>query len=163
MPSVKWGDAIEGAEESTDFDIIPKADYHVKIVGAETKVASTGKTMYDVTAQIQDGPFKNRKIWNKFVVSPDNPKAMGILLRHFAVLGLTKEFLATEPSDEQIINALIDREAVVLVGTETYQGEERNVIKNWKPLTGIPGMAPAAPPVPAAAAPTPPVPSTTPF
>lgn len=161
MPSFDWNTAIDGADTSGgDFEVLPRADYHIKIVGTELKNSASGKTMYYTKCQIQDGPHKGRILHNNFVVSPDSPVAMGILLRHLGALGLSADYLRSNPGDGEILSALQDREAIVTVGTKTYNGEERNEIKNWKPAARVPGTSPAAPaPVPSGTVSAPPVPS----
>jgi hypothetical protein len=160
MPTINWSSHIEAAGDATD-EVLPKADYDFEIVGAEHRTTQTGKDMFVVRCRIIDGPFKGRVLYNNFVISPDSQVAMGIFFRHMKALGLGLDFFKSQPSNEQVLDAL---EGVVFrgsVGTETYQGSERNAIKNFFPATRPAGGG-SVPPPPPAPAPAPPLQAGTP-
>lgn len=174
MPLKSWNALIDEAGDAAEgFDVLPAADYDLKIVKSEAKMASTGKLMFAITSEVTTGPYKNRKLWSNIVVSHDNPTALGIFFRQMNALGIDKSFFSSNPSDSQVADALLNREYRGQVGIKQYNGQDRNEVKGYFPVSKTeqtttpppppvvpqsqaPAPAPAAPVVqPAPAAPAP--------
>jgi hypothetical protein len=136
---------IQNAEADT---VLPRADYNFEITGAEHAKTQNGKDMFKVRCRVIDGPHKGTTLTERFVLSPESSMAMSIFFRHMRALGLNQEFFRTSPSPEQVVDALIGRRFRGGVNTETYQGEERNVIKQYTPLVKVPGAGGPTPPPP---------------
>jgi hypothetical protein len=158
MPLKSWNALIDEAGDAAEgFDVLPPADYDLKIVKAEAKMASTGKLMFAVTSEVTNGPYKNRKLWSNIVVSHDNPTALGIFFRQMNALGIDKSFFSTNPSDSQVADALLNREYRGQVAIKNWQGSDRNEIKGYYPISKTPTSTTPPPPpvVPQAPAPAP--------
>ena len=160
MPSTSWADALETAGSAEGFEVLPKADYHFKVTGSQHKIASTGKDMFELKCTIQEGPHAGRVLFTNLVLSPDNATAMQIFFKKMKALGLTPEYFKGEPSNEEVANAVLDREFRGGVTIRQWQGEDRNEINSIFPVAVVPGGASAPPPPPPAAEMSaPPVPS----
>lgn len=158
MPLKSWNSLLDEAGDAAEgFDVLPAADYDLKIVKSEAKMASTGKLMFAVTSEVTSGPYKNRKLWSNIVVSHDNPTALGIFFRQMNALGIDKGFFSTNPSDSQVAEALMGREYRGQVGIKPYNGQDRNEIKGYFPIskTEVTTTPPPPPVVPQAQTPAP--------
>lgn len=136
IPLKSWTALIDEAGDAAEgFDVLPAADYDLKVVKSEAKMASTGKLMFALTSEITSGPYKNRKLWSNIVVSHDNPTALGIFFRQMNALGIAKEYFGSNPSDSQVAEALMGREFRGQVGIKPYNGQDRNEIKGYFPIS----------------------------
>lgn len=185
MPTKSWTELLTDAGDSGGtFEVMPEGDYDFVVKEAKAQTASTGKAMFVVKAEIQGGPHNGRLVWHNFVLSHENPAALGFFFRHMAVLGLTAEYFKQNPADHHVADALVGRRFRGQMGIKKYQGQDKNEIKAFFPAAGAgvgappqqmsappappqpaappPPAAPAAPPTfaapPPAAAPTPPPP-----
>lgn len=172
MPLKSWGALLEEAGDEISFDVLPAADYDLKIVKSEAKQTSGGKLMFSITCEVTSGPYAKRKVWGNLVLSPENPTALGIFFRQMNALGIDKSFFAANPNDSAVADALINREFRGQVAIRQWQGTDKNEIKNYFPISRTPGtpvpppppvVTPAANPAPAPAGATPaPAPATAP-
>lgn len=153
--------------EGASFKPLPEDKYPVKVESAELKTTSTNKPMIKVVLRVQGGEFNNRKLWDQWTLSTDNPTALKIFFEKLAAFGLGDPgYLASVGGDlNQVAQALVGREAVAQVGTREWQGKPRNDVSFYDPPAGpgTPGSgpapaAPAAPTPPASAPPAPPAP-----
>lgn len=147
--------------KAAKFEAIPAGDYDVQIVEANATTASTGKPMIKVKMQVISGPHANTKVFNQFVLSMDNEKALAMFFRHMKSFGLDDNFFMSlgQLTDlGPVANALMSRQARVTLGIRQWQGEDQNEVKSVKPLQGAvapnglpgaaipqPGAMPAAP------------------
>ena len=140
----KWSDLLKEASASGGgYEPLPSGTYDVQIVKSNHKVAQSGKSMFEVEMQVQSGPHANRRVWNRFVVSPENPKALGYFFSNMRALGLTSDFFSGGPSDDQVAAALENKTCRVEIGQSEYNGSVRNEVKKVLPPEG--GAVPAAP------------------
>ena len=156
MASANWADLIKDAAANGggSFEPLPDGDYDLKITEASHTVTQTGKVMFKTTNTVQTGPHANRKVWDNLVVSPDSPGALGYFFRKMKALGLGTEFFASQPTEDQIAQNLLNKSFRGKLTTSEYNGKLSNNIKEYHPATGglgAPGFAPA--PVPASAVP----------
>lgn len=150
MSTLNWGDLVKDAGESASYDALPDGDYDLVVVEATAKVTQTGKTMFAIKAQVQNGAHAKRLVWDNLVITPDNSAALGMFFRKMSALGLGREFFASNPSNAQIEAAMAHRAFRAQVGSRTWQGQKKNEIKMYFPAAGA-----ATPGAPAAAAPAP--------
>lgn len=144
MPLKNWAQLKDDAKESgQSFEPLPDGDYDFKIIASEHRKSQSQKDGYNITAEVESGPYKGRRVWNTFWVSPDSAVAMGIFFRQFAALGLDGTFFDSEPSDEQIVGALVGKRFRGTVTTREWNGNKNNEIKNVAKATG-PAPAPAS-------------------
>jgi len=144
MPT--WNDLLKEAQSSgggASYEPLPNGQYDVKIVKSAHKIAQSGKSMFEVEMQVMTGPHANRRVWNRFVVTPDNPKALGYFFSNMRILGLNTEFFSGGPSDDQVASALEDKMCRIEVGQSEYNGSVRNEVKKVLPLDGV--VVPATP------------------
>jgi len=131
MPLKSWKQLAEdSADTQVSFEPLPDGVYDFVITDAEHRRSQSGKDGYNVTAEVETGPYKKRRVFNTFWVSPDSPVAMGIFFRQFGVLGLDSAFFATEPSDEQIVAKLKGARFRGTTKVSEWQGKKRNEISN---------------------------------
>lgn len=148
--NVNWADVIEEAKSGGgSFEPVPDGDYDLLVTEASASTTQAGKPMYTIETTVQGGPSNGRKIWDRLVVSADNGRAMGFFFRKMKAIGLPVDFFQTQPTDDQIVQALKGRSFRAKVGKSEYQGKIGNEIKEYyAPLAapgGFPGAAPAAP------------------
>lgn len=161
MPTRSWDDLLKDAGDSGgSFEVMPEGDYDFVVKEAESKIASTGRQMYVIKAEIQGGPHDKRLVWHNFVLVHDNPAALGIFFRNMATLGLNAAYFQQNPGDHHVADALVGRRFRGQVGVRKYQGQDRNEIRAFFPAQGAglgapPAAAPSAPPAPPVATPPP--------
>ena len=143
--SPSWQELMTEAEASgVTFDVLPSGQYDVQVAKAAHKLSKTDKSMYEVEFVITSGPYANRRLWNRYVISPESPKALAFFFAHMKALGLGPEFFATQPSDDAVALALVNKTCRVDVGQSSYNGQVRNDI-----LKTLPGGVGASAPTPA--------------
>lgn len=129
MPLKSWAQLVADAGDTgKSFEPLPDGVYDFVIEKAEHRRSASEKDGYNITANVETGPYKKRVVFNTFWVSPDSPVALGIFLRQMAVLGLDSEFFSKEPSDDQIVAALAGKRFRGGVKTSEWQGKKRNEI-----------------------------------
>lgn len=152
---------LYGEQGESSFEPLPVGPYLVEIIESSATTSSTGKPMIKATCKVVSGPHANRRIWHNFVVSPENKNALAIFFRNLNAFGLGRDYMMTSPTEQQVAQALVGRQAMAEIGIRKYQGEDRNEVKKFSPLPGG-GVPAAAAPVAAAAPPPAPVPAPAP-
>lgn len=152
MASHSWNDLKQAADDA-GFSAVAAGTYDVNVKKAEAKKTGTGKDKINVHFGITTGPLAGKTIYNDFIISPENGVALNIFFRHMKALGCGPEFFATLPDGDagmqQLAAALVGKSAQVEVGIRTWNEEDRNDIKNIKPLAGAaPAAGPSAGPTP---------------
>ncbi len=155
MTQWNWQQVVEDNKDSIkSFEIIPPSKYLVEVEEASSKTSSNGNPMIEARLRIKEGQFASRVL---FFRATATDKSQGIFVRNLAAFGLTADWLVqNNPSFDQIANALIGRQAVAQVAVTTWQGQERNEVKNVSPAkqdATTAGAAPAAGAAPQAQAP----------
>ena len=164
------GDAV-----TDTYEPLPENDYDLEVVEAQFALTKKvpQKKMWKIQCKVVGGQYNNRRVFDQLVLSPESDKALGIYFSQMNVLGLSRDYFKTSPSDEAIAAALKGRQFKGKVVQVPFQGEIKNEIKRYIAPKAVasapPGAAPAAPtappapPVPAAAAPAaPPAPAPAP-
>jgi hypothetical protein len=131
--TINWSDLHK------DATTVLTGDFPVVVTSATAAQSSTGKPMIKATLKIESGTFAGRSLFNNFNVTADNPSAMRIFFGQMSVLGLGTAFWNSNPTLEQVADALVRRRAIVTVGSRQWQGTDREQIENWKPAVGGPG------------------------
>jgi len=163
MTSISWSDLIKNSAGS--FDPLPNGDYDVVCVSAEAAQSSTGKAMIKAKFRVQGGPHDGRHVWDQYVISPENPRALSFFFRNMKMFGMDTDFFtqmppvnpalgADDPSLQRIAATMVNRAVRFTLKQETWQGQVRNVVKDIKPSLASGGSVPAAgPQMPALGAP----------
>lgn len=155
MTQLNWGELIKDAGDAGTYEPLPVGDYNFKIVEAPYKRAQSGRDMWVVKAEVLEGPYARKLVWNNLVLVTDSPNALAMFFRKMGALGLTQDFFAQSPDVETISRALVGRTFRGQVTQREYLGKINNDIAMYYPLSVAPGaVPPAAAPV-AAAAPAP--------
>lgn len=167
---VSFTDLLAQAEkEGISFELVPIGPYEMYVKSAKAGRTSNGKLRLEATCAIIGGPQDGKTVWNQFVVSPENGKALGFFFRHMAVLGAGIEWFKPRTLNEATIAEL----ATVVVGSRFFaevgianvQGGDRNQLDKIAPSKMAPGqkhtgtgaavttgaMMPGVPPIPSVA------------
>lgn len=160
MPLKSWNDLLDDAGGAgNSFEPLPDGDYDFIITECEAKQATTGKTMYVTKCAVEAGPHAKRLVWHNFVITPENPNALSWFFRNMNLFGLGREFFATNPSDNNVTAALVNKRFRGQLITRTWNNQDRNEIKQFftaRATVAGPGAGPSAPATaPAAPAPAP--------
>lgn len=162
VPIRSWGDLLNDAGGAgNSFEPLPSGDYDFVISQADVAQTQNSKTMYKVRCKVESGPHKDRLVFHQFVISPENPNALAMFFRQMNVLGLNRDYFSGNPSDHQVAESLVGKRFRGQVAIKSWQGQDRNEIKqfytatsgalgNGSALPG-PGAVPAPAPAPAAA------------
>ena len=134
--------AIQGIKTQTNlgdkksYEPLPDDSYTVSLnrVGEKSTKAGNG-TMIDVSFQVVDGEFKNRLIWDSFLISHSNPRAAGIGLQRLdsmlKSIGVYGGFEALG-NDSSQLEEFIGRQFIVNTAIESNPGyKPRNVVKKY--------------------------------
>lgn len=156
MATSSWSDLLDNAEGGPTP--VPAGKYEVIIDRATAKKTTKQKSMFSVMFKVRGGPHDGHPIWSNMTVSPESPVALGIFFRQMDTLGLTAEYFAQNPTDEQVAAALVGRCANITVELGDWNNTPKNEVKGISrsagaAATAIPAPAPA--PIPAPAAPAP--------
>jgi hypothetical protein len=126
-------------EPQTDFAVIPPGKYPVVVEKAVVKATKTNTGHYlELTLSILDGPFKNRKVWDRINIQNPSSQCVEIGLRSLAALGQAIG-LASISDTDQLVNQICVAHVKVK--------DEQNEVRTYSAL--IPAAAPGIPQAPA--------------
>jgi hypothetical protein len=161
MPAKSWKDLMNDAEKGAkEFEIVAEGPYTF-VIKEPAKVGQTSKEnpKFTIKASIESGERANALVFHDFIVS-DSPYAMkNFFFGDLAILGLNSSFFDTNPSEQQIAQALLGKRFTAEVyHEEATNGKTYARLRNFSaptsaaPSAGVPGGLPvaAAHPVPAA-------------
>lgn len=159
MPLMDWNTLLKDAGEAGKaFEPLPNNKYDVVVTEADHTINDNGNLQFNVTLEVEavGGEYAKRKVWDKIILSKDNPKALPWFFKKMGVLGLDDNFFRTNPSEDQIARALLGKRALIttIQNTSEKTGKTYVNVKEYAPARGA-GAAPSAAPAPAAAAPAP--------
>lgn len=117
------------APEKTDRkpDVpMPLGTQDAEVVHTLVKATKTGKVMFSV----KFADVAERTAWANLVVSPESPKAMEILSKQLAALGLEDDFLnAEDTTPDDIAAVMLGKKALVTVVDEEWNGKTYRKVK----------------------------------
>jgi len=166
VTEITWAELIQGSADA--LKPVPDGEYPFIVDDARSATASTGSPMIVAKLKIREGAHAGRKILQNFVLTVDSQMALAIFFRSMATMGLDANYWSQLPPGlpglEIAAKALIGRMGRMQLGHRTWQGVDRNEVKNILPdLPGGGPMAPGTvtgPPIPTApAGGTPPAPA----
>jgi hypothetical protein len=147
--AINWDEVLE--EQEADEALLPVGDYDILVEKAEGTQASTGSDMIKMTLKVINGPFAGKVLWTNIVLKTDSTGAMRMALRRLAALGVTREWLVSTGAQlPQIAAATIGKTASARVEQKKYNGEDRNEVGMFSPISGGAGV-PAPAPLPTTA------------
>lgn len=147
----------EVSKDAGKFSALPEDRYTVKVIDAKYALSKEKQTpQIAVTLEVQDGPFKNRKVWHNFTWTK---KAAPFI---FGFMKAVKSPLVEEDdvTPHQVAASLIGGMCTVYAAIEaTNTGTSRNKLSDFKGIDGAPAptggkVAPATTAAPAQQAPT---------
>jgi hypothetical protein len=155
--------AEEGAKE---FAILDPGMYAFVIKdAAKVGVTSKENPKFTINPSVEQGPRANARVFHDFIVSDSAFAMKNFFFGDLAILGLNASFFDTNPTEQQIAQALQGRRFVAEVFHEVgNNGKTYARLRNFAAATsappgaGVPGGLPGGTPI-AAAAPAPVTPS----
>lgn len=168
MPATSWKDLMKAADEGAkEFAILDEGIYEFVIKDA-AKVGQTSKEnpKFTINPSVEVGPRANARVFHDFIVSDSAFAMKNFFFAPLAVLGLGPTFFDSNPTEQQIAQALQGKRFVAEVKHEdATNGKTYPRLHNISapvsapPGAGVPGGLPAAPVasagVPVIAAPAP--------
>lgn len=142
MAVVNWKD-LQRAAGDAGFEPLPVGWYDVVVDTAEATQSGSGKDMIKTTFRVEGGPYDGKKVFNQFVISPENANALAFFFRHMAAMGLNDAFFAAEPRTEQVAGALVGRRARIKVSIRQWNEQDRNNVDQVAPPQGGAATAPS--------------------
>lgn len=115
--SINWSDAVDtaaAAPKTPSGPYFPAGAYKMIIDGAGWDYTTTGKDRLNVRFMCTEGEKRGKYISWGLVYSPDNPKAVAFFLDKLATLGITGEYLRSNPSSAEIAKK-------VALSTDTFK------------------------------------------
>lgn len=156
MPAMDWKTLMNAAEEGAkEFALLDEGMYSFVIKDA-AKVGQTSKEnpKFSINPSVETGERANARVWHDFSVSDSAYAMKTYFFGELANLGLGAEFFDTNPTEQQIAQALQGKRFVAEVYHEDgNDGKKRAKIRNLQPpvgaapTAGAPGGLPAAAPL----------------
>lgn len=130
MASLMGFDANK-VEPNTVFEALPAGDYVVAIVGSELEKtkAGTGDRL-ELKLQIVDGTFRGRVLFDGLNVR--NPSAQAQQIAQATLSAICRAVGVMTPKDSAELH---NKPLIAKVVVENYQGELKNKVKGYKPVT----------------------------
>lgn len=164
MPAKSWKDLMNDAEQGAkEFELLAP-DMYAFVIKEPAKVGQTSKEnpKFTINPSVESGPRANARVFHDFIVS-DSPYAMkNFFFGDLAILGLGPTFFDSNPTEQQIAQALQGRRFVAEVyHEEASNGKTYARLRNFgaptsaPPTAGVPGGLPTAAPIQAAGSPAP--------
>jgi len=129
-------------EPNEPASAVPKGEYQVIIVESEKKPTSKGDgSLLNMVLQIVEGPFKNRKLYDRLNLWNKNEQAAKIAQGTLSAICRAVNVLTPHTSEQ-----LHNRTLTAVVDVSEYQGNLRNEVKGYKPKqTAVAVTATASP------------------
>lgn len=154
MPAKSWKDLMNEAEEGAKEFALLDEDMYPFVIKEAAKVGQTSKEnpKFSINPSVESGPRANARVWHDFSVSDSAYAMKTYFFGELANLGLDASFFDTNPTEQQIAQALQGRRFVAEVYHEDgNDGKKRAKIRNIQPAVGaapsagVPGGLPAGP------------------
>lgn len=149
MTTATFADLAQQAEaEGFSNEILPIGEYDFEVAGTSAGKSQDNKDQIGVRFKVLAGPYAGKSAWLNLTLTVDNPKAVAVFLRQLTQLGVSMDFIKSQPLNEAGIAAIA---AAIPVGAQfhathghrTFNQKVYADIKNIKAI-GAP-VAPAAP------------------
>lgn len=120
-------------ETQSGFAPIPTGDYIITLDKTEKKTAKSGTEYLEFAFTVADGQYKNRKLWERYYIyDTSKPKSV-----NYAKSLISQMVLATGKTQIRDTAELEGIAFLAHIVKETYNGDERNAIKSYKPVPSI--------------------------
>lgn len=133
MPLKSWKDMVADSEttEKPKYELLEDGTYDFVIEEAEHRTSSTGKDGYNISTVVESGPYKGRKVFDTFWISPESSVSMGIFFRQMNEIGLDQDFWRSEPDDAQICAALTGKRFKGTTKKDTHNNKTNNRFRGF--------------------------------
>jgi hypothetical protein len=121
-------------EPNEPASAVPKGEYQVIILESEKKPTKNGDgSLLNMVLQIVEGPFRNRKLYDRLNLWNKNEQAAKIAQGTLSAICRAVNVLKPKNSED-----LHNRTLTAVVDVGEYQGKLRNEVKGYKPKqTGV--------------------------
>lgn len=153
MPAMSWKELMNQAEEGAkEFAILDEGMYSFVVKdAAKVGVTSKENPKFTINPSVEAGPRANARVFHDFIVSDSAYAMKNFFFGDLAILGLGSSFFDTNPTEQQIAQALQGRRFVAEVfHEEGNNGKTYARLRNFAaptgaaPSAGVPGGLPAA-------------------
>jgi hypothetical protein len=138
MTALPWAFDPSQAPDAPEFDNAPipsGTELQAIITATELKDTSTGGQMLVVEHTIvEDGPYKNRKIWNNLNIVNSSEQAQNIGLGQLKAVCQAVGHQGLLEDSSMLHDKPIKIKTKVEKGTGQY--EDKTIVSSWKPLSG---------------------------
>jgi Protein of unknown function (DUF669) len=100
MSQINWADIMGAADE--EMSSVPDGDYEAVLDRTEMTTSQNGKDMIKCVFHVEGGPYDGKPVTKFIVISTDNPKAMFMVLKQLNALGLSREWIASTSTIEEV-------------------------------------------------------------
>ena len=155
MSSFSFTQLLDEAKKEGVAGTVPDGHYTLVVHAANTGTTKANDPKIGVMWKVVGGPQDGTTFWTNINLIASSPKSLAIAFRDLAALGAPQEWLATNPSIEEVKARVLA--APQMEADVTRSGDFTNV-RNLKAAATAPSAVPAAPPaatVPAGTAPSP--------
>lgn len=129
-------------EDDRNFDPIPAGDYMMQVIESELKDVKSGEGQQLVlTLEVMDGPYSNRRVWDRLNIHHNNADAQRIAQRSLADLCLAVGIQSLRNSEDLHFKPFIGR--VSIKPSKDPQYGPSNAVR-YKPRGGAPAARPNA-------------------
>ena len=147
MPTKRWSDKLKEAEKAPSFKELDEDTYSFVINDAGKVGEYNSVEQISINPAVESGPRSGSRLFHNFNFPDDNPQVLRIVFEQFQALGLGEEFFQSEPSMEQVAQALKGRRFVAEVVHTTSKNDPSKKyvnLRNFKPAVS-PSAVPAGP------------------
>lgn len=128
---------------SDNYEPLPPGEYTVEVIDTDVRQTKAGTGEYiSLTMRVVDGEFENRRIYSNINHINPNPKAQAIGDKQKAQICYALNITEGLSDTLQLHNIPMNVLVVIEEGSNGYG--PRNSVKAFKPVDGVPHVAPAA-------------------
>jgi hypothetical protein len=137
--------ANEVPEDTRSFDPLPAGDYTMQVIDSEIKDTKSGTGQQLVlTLEVIDGPYANRRVWDRLNIVNQNPDAQRISERALADLCLAVGLAKITDSEMLHFKPFTGRVSISVDKSGQYGPQNRVRYKSRGGASPAPRPGPAA-------------------
>lgn len=123
---------FEQQNEQQTFTPIPTGDYIIALDRTEKKSSQSGTEYLEFAFTIMEGQYQGRKLWERFYIYNSKPGSVTFGKRMIASI-----VRATGKTQIHDTEELVGSTFLAHIVSETYNGQDRNTIKSYKPVPSL--------------------------
>lgn len=136
MPTKPWSAKIAEAQKAPSFKELDEGTYNFVINDAGKVGEYNGVEQISINPSVESGPRTGSRLFHNFNFPDDNPQVLRIVFEQFQALGLGDEYFTSEPSMEQVAQALKGRRFTAdVVHSKSNRDPSKTFVnlRNFKP------------------------------